>query len=147
ERDTINGYCGHLSLNSAVENWLTHDGHWKEPGGYHNFPVSNLVNAAYALENNGYPVFRQFPELFNATYAMLKYSFPNMLVSAFGDTGRAFQSPGTVEVGLAVAAKYNWPELPNMMAAMKTLLDHGMHDRSNSGIFGLLTYLPEFPET
>ncbi|HZH71769.1 MAG TPA: heparinase II/III family protein [Mariniphaga sp.] len=147
ERDTINGSCGHLSLASTVENWLTHDGHWKEPGGYHNFPVSNLVNAAYALEKNGYSVFKRFPELFSATYAMLKYSFPNMLVSAFGDTGRAFQSPQTVETGLAIAAKYNWPELPNMMAAMKTLLEHGMHDRSKSGIFGLLTFLPEFPET
>lgn len=147
ERDTINGSCGHLSLSTTVENWLTPDGHWKEPGGYHNFPVSNLVKATLALEKNGYRVFQQFPELFEATYAMLKYSFPNLYVSAFGDTGRASQSPETLEVGLAIAAKNNRPELPGMMAAMNTLIDRGMHDRSKSGIFGLLTFLPEFPKT
>ena len=147
ERDTINGSCGHLSLASTVENWLTPDGHWKEPGGYHNFPVSNLVKAALALEKNGYPVFQQFPELFNATYAMLKYSFPNLLVSAFGDTGRASQSPETLEVGLAVAAKYDRPELYGMMSAMNIIMERGMHDRSKSGIFGLMSFLPEFPET
>lgn len=147
ERDTINGSCGHLSLASTVQNWLTPDGHWKEPGGYHNFPVSNLVKAILALEKNGYTVFQKFPELFEATYAMLKYSFPNLYVSAFGDTGRASQSPETLEVGIAIAAKYNRPELPGMMAAMNMLIDREMHDRSKSGIFGLLTFLPKFPET
>jgi len=147
ERDTIDGSCGHLSFASTVKNWLTPDGHWKEPGGYHNFPVSNFVKAAMALDKNGYAVFQQFPELFDATYAMLKYSFPNLLVSAFGDTGRASQSPETLEIGLAVAAKYNRPELHGMMSAMKIIMERGMHDRSKSGIFGLLSFLPKFPET
>ncbi len=147
EKDTIDGSCGHLSLASTVEDWLTPDGHWKEPGGYHNFPVSNLVKAAMALEKNGYDVFQQFPELFEATYAMLKYSFPNLLVSAFGDTGRASQSPETLEAGIAIAHKYDRIEVHGMMSAMDILIKRNNYDRSKSGIYGLLTYLPEFPET
>lgn len=146
EKDTINGSCGRLSLATTVKEWLTPDGHWKEPGGYHNFPVSNLIKAAFALEKNGYPVFRQYPELFDATYAMLKYSFPNLYVSAFGDTGRAFQSPETLEIGLVIAHGYNRPEISGMMAAMNTITGRGMYDRSKSGLLGLLTYLPDFPE-
>jgi hypothetical protein len=145
ERDTINGSCGQLAMPSTVEKWLTHDGHWKEPGGYHNFPVSNLVVAALALEKNGYDVFRKFPALFEATYAMLKYSFPNLMVSAFGDTGRASQSPATLEIGLAIALKYNRMELPGMMSAMNALINGGLYSREQSGLLGLLTYLPELP--
>ncbi len=146
EKDTINGACGRLSLATTVKDWLTPDGHWKEPGGYHNFPVSNLIKAAFALEKNGYPVFQKYPELFDATYAMLKYSFPNLYVSAFGDTGRAFQSPETLEIGLVIATKYNRPEVSGMMAAMNTLVGRGLYKRSSSGILGMLTYLSDFPE-
>ena len=146
EKDTINGACGRLSFATTVKKWLTPDGHWKEPGGYHNFPVSNLIKAAYALEMNGHDVFQKYPELFKASYAMLKYSFPNLYVSTFGDTGRAHQSPETLEIGLAVAAKYQRPEIPRMMAAIQTLMDHGLYDRKNAGILGLLTYLPDLPE-
>jgi hypothetical protein len=53
EKDTINGGCGQLALPSTVQKWLTPDGHWKEPGGYHNYPVTNLLIAAMALEKNG----------------------------------------------------------------------------------------------
>ncbi|MFP4367488.1 MAG: hypothetical protein ACLFQA_10380 [Bacteroidales bacterium] len=116
-----------------MERWLTHEGHWKEPGGYHNFPVSNLIRGALALERNGYDVFRRFPELFEATYAMLKYSFPNLNVSAFGDTGRASQSPMTLEAGLAIAAKYERPELGGLMSAMNALIDGGKYKREESG--------------
>ncbi|NLJ01029.1 MAG: hypothetical protein GX371_07760, partial [Bacteroidales bacterium] len=146
ERDTIDGSCGHLSLSTTVKDWLTPDGHWKEPGGYHNFPVSNLIKAAFALEKNGYPVFIDYPELFDATYAMLKYSFPNLFVSAFGDTGRAYQSPETLEIGLVIADKYKRPEISGMMAAMNMLIQREMYERSSSGILGLLTYLPDFPD-
>ncbi len=146
ERDTINGACGRLSFATTVREWLTPDGHWKEPGGYHNFPVSNLVKAAFALEKNGYPVFQEYPELFDATYAMLKYSFPNLYASAFGDTGRAYQSPETLEIGLVLAAKYNRPEISGMMAAMTTLIERGIYKRSGADMLGMLAYLPDFPE-
>jgi len=145
EKDTINGGCGQLALPSTVEKWLTPDGHWKEPGGYHNYPVSNLLVAAFALEKNGYNIFRRFPALFKASYAMLKYSFPNLTVSAFGDTGRASQSPETLEIGLIGAIKYNQPELPEMLASMKKLIEGGRYKRENSGYMGLLCFLPELP--
>jgi hypothetical protein len=147
ERDTISGSCGQLGLPSTVENWLTPDGHWKEPGGYHNFPVSNLLIGALALDNNGYDVFRQFPALFQASYAMLKYSFPNLRVSAFGDTGRAFQSPQTLEIGLAIAVRDNLAIVPGMMAAMNQLTDGGIYKREDSGFLGLLCFLPELPKS
>ena len=146
EKDTINGACGQLALPSTVEKWLTSDGHWKEPGGYHNYPVGNLLEAALALEKNGHDVFRKFPALFRASYAMLKYSFPNLTVGGFGDTGRASQSAESLEIGLVGAVKYNQPELPEMLASMKKLIDGGVYKRERSGIVGLLCFLPEIPE-
>ncbi len=146
-KDTINGKCGQLALPSTVEKWLTPDGHWKEPGGYHNYPVGNLLLSSLALEKNGCNVFRQFPALLKASYAMLKYSFPNLTVGGFGDTGRATQSGESLEMGLIGAVKYSQPELPEMVASMKKLIDGGIYQRDKSGITGLLCYLPEIPET
>ncbi|MBL7968526.1 MAG: heparinase II/III family protein [Prolixibacteraceae bacterium] len=146
EKDTINGGCGQLAFPSTVEKWLTHDGHWKEPGGYHNYPVGNLLVSAMALEKNGYDIFRKFPAMFRASYAMLKYSFPNLTVGAFGDTGRASQSAESLEIGLLGAVKYNQPELPEMLASMKQLTDGGIYKREKSGFLGLLCFLPEIPE-
>jgi hypothetical protein len=146
ERDTINGSCGQLALPSTVDKWLTHDGHWKEPGGYHNYPVGNLLVSALALENNGYDIYAKFPQLFKASYAMLKYSFPNLTVSAFGDTGRAAQSAESLEMGLLGAIKYNQKELPEMLASMKKLIDGGKYKRESSGFLGLLCFLPEIPD-
>jgi len=146
KKDTINGGCGQLALPSTVAKWLTADGHWKEPGGYHNYPVGNLLVASLALEKNGHDVFRQFPALFKASYAMLKYSFPNLTVGGFGDTGRASQSAESLEIGLVGAVKYNQPELPEMLASMKKLIDGGIYKREKSGFIGLLCFLPEIPE-
>ncbi len=147
QKDTINGNCGQLALPSTVEKWLTPDGHWKEPGGYHNYPVGNLLVASLALEKNGHDVFRRFPALFRASYAMLKYSFPNLTVGGFGDTGRASQSGESLEIGLIGAVKYNQPELPEMAASMRKLMDGGIYQREKSGLTGLLCYLPEIPKT
>ena len=146
EKDTINGSCGQLALPSTVEKWLTPDGHWKEPGGYHNYPVGNLLLASLALEKNGYDVFRRFPALFKASYAMLKYAFPNLTVGAFGDTGRASQSPESLEIGLIGAEKYNQSELPEMLASMQLLIEGGKYRREESGYLGLLCFLPDVPE-
>jgi len=146
-KDTINGACGQLALPSTVEKWLTPDGHWKEPGGYHNFPVGNLLISALVLEKNGYNIYRKFPALFRASYAMLKYSFPNLTVGAFGDTGRSSQSAESLEIGLLGAVKYDQPELPEMLASMKKLIDGGIYSRDKSGYLGLLCFLPEIPET
>jgi hypothetical protein len=145
KKDTINGACGQLALPTTVEKWLTADGHWKEPGGYHNYPVGNLLISALALEKNGYDIFIKFPALFRASYAMLKYSFPNLTVSAFGDTGRASQSAESLEIGILGAIKYNHPELPEMLASMKKLVDGKKYKRENSGFLGLLCYVPDLP--
>ena len=147
DKDTINGGCGQLALPTTVKTWLTPDGHWKEPGGYHNYPVSNLLYSALALEKNGYDIFRRFPALFKASYAMIKYSFQNLTVGGFGDTGRESQSAESLEIGLTGAAKYDQPELPDMLAAMKKLIDGGIYSRERSGYLGLLCFLPEIPET
>lgn len=146
EKDTINGSCGQLALPSTVERWLTHDGHWKEPGGYHNYPVSNLLIASLALEKNGYSVFKRFPELFRASFAMMKYAFPNLSVSAFGDTGHATPSGVSLEIGLIGAVKYGERELDEMAASMQKLIDAGKYRRESAGFLGLLCYLPEIPK-
>ncbi len=146
-KDTINGAYGQLALPSTVKNWLTPDGHWKEPGGYHNYPVGNLLISSLALEKNGYDIFRKFPALFQASYAMLKYSFPNLTVGGFGDTGRASQSAESLEIGILGAAKYNQPILPDMLASMKKMVDGGIYKRERSGFLGLLCFLPNLPET
>lgn len=146
ERDTINGAYGQLALPSTVQKWLTPDGHWKEPGGYHNYPVGNLLLSAMALEKNGYDVFRKFPALFKATDVMLKYAFPNLSVGAFGDTGRAYPSAESLEIGLWAAVKYSQPELQGMLASMKQLIGQGRYQRENAGYLGLLCFLPELPE-
>lgn len=146
EKDSVKGGCGQLAMPSTVEKWLTHDGHWKEPGGYHNYPVTNLIQSALALEKNGHDVFTRFPELFQASFAMLKYAFPNLMVSAFGDTGRASQSPQSLEIGLIMAARDGRPELPGMISAMNQLISGGLYKRDEAGWLGLLCYLPELPE-
>lgn len=146
EEDYIDGLCGRYSFGSTVEKWLTPDGHWKEPGGYHTYPVTHLLKASFALENNGYRVFETYPAFFDASYVMLKYTFPNFQGSSFGDTGRPRQSPECLEIGIAMADKYNRNEIQSMAAAMDILLKDGSYKRENSGFFGLLCFVPELPE-
>lgn len=146
-RDTIKGDCGQLSLPTALSKWFTPDGHWKEPGGYHNYPVSSLLKSALAMEKNGYPIFKMFPTLFNASFVMLKYSFPNLKVSSFGDTGRASQSPEMLEIGIDMADKYNLPVLNQLTASMDVLIKNNQYRREESGFLGLLSFLPSIPES
>jgi len=144
-KDTINGSCGHLSIPSTVKQMMTPDGHWEEPSGYHNFPVSNLLISSIAMEKNGYGIFSKSPELLQASYVMLKYSFPNLMAPSFGDTGPASQSAECLEIGMAMAKKYTHPILPQLAAAMQVLIDKKGYKREASNYLGLLSYLPELP--
>ncbi|HET7896767.1 MAG TPA: hypothetical protein VFL47_03840, partial [Flavisolibacter sp.] len=144
-KDTINGSCGHLSLPSVVDKWLTPDGHWKEPGGYHNFPISSLLVSAVAMENNGYNIFGKFPALFQSSYVLLKYSFPNLMAPSIGDTGPVSQSPQCLEIGLLMAKKYGSSLLPQLTAAMAALMQNNGYKRSAADYLGLLCYLPQLP--
>lgn len=144
-RDTIRDGCGQLAMPSTVEKWLTPDGHWKEPGGYHNYPVSKLIEAAMMLDNNGIEVFKMYPQLFDAAHVMLKYSFPDLTASSFGDTGRPVQSPYCLEIAIRKAHENKLPILSNLLVSMHQLLERKMYDRSEGGIEGLLCYLPELP--
>ncbi|MFN5913642.1 MAG: heparinase II/III family protein, partial [Chitinophagaceae bacterium] len=143
ERDTINGGCGHLSLPSVVKELLTPDGHWKEPGGYHNYPISSLLIAGLALENNGYPVFKLHPELLDASYVMLKYSFPNLMAPSFGDTGPSSQSPLCLEIGIRMAQRYSNNIADELISGIKLLQEQKGYRREKSDYLGLLCYLPE----
>ena len=145
-RDTVVEGCGQLSLPSAAKLLFTPDGHCKEPGGYHNYPVSKLIEAALMLENNGYQIFNQYPILLKASYVMLKYSFPDLTASAFGDTGRPRQSMECLESAILMADKYQLPILPDLLNAAMILEQAGQYDRSKSGLTGLLCYLPELPK-
>ncbi len=145
-RDTIvEGGGGQLSLPTALKKWFTPDGHWKEPGGYHNYPVGSLLRSALAMEKNGYPVFQQYPTLFNSSFVMLKYSFPNFKVSSFGDTGRPSQSPEMLEIGIEMADKYKLQVLNQLTASIDVLIKNKQYKREESGFMGLLSYLPTIP--
>ena len=144
-KDTVNGGCGHLALPSVVSNWLTPDGHWKEPGGYHNFPVSSLLISAMAMETNGFNVFGKFPALFQSSYVLMKYSFPNLIAPSIGDTGPVSQSAECLEIGLLMAKKYGSTMLGQLSAAMDVLIQKKGYKREASGWLGLLSYLPELP--
>jgi hypothetical protein len=146
-KDTVNGPCGHLALPSVVSRWLTPDGHWKEPGGYHNFPISNLSISGLAMEKNGYNVFDAYPALLQSSYVLLKYSFPNLSAPSMGDTGPVSQSPQCLELGMAMAKKYNNPILPQLTAAMDVLIQKKGYKRETSDYLGLLSFLPEIPSS
>lgn len=145
-RDTIVNGCGQLSLPSAMKTWFTPDGHWKEPGGYHNYPVSNLIESAMMLENNGYEIFNKYPGLLKSAYVMSKYSFPNLTASAFGDTGRPRQNINCLEIGIKMAQKYKLPVLADLVDVVKIMEHEGLYDRSKTGVMGLLCYLSDLPE-
>ena len=144
-KDTINGACGHLAMPSVVEKWLTPDGHWKEPGGYHNFPVSSLLTSAIAMEKNGYNIFGKFPALFQSSYVLLKYSFPNFSAPSIGDTGPVSQSTDCLEIGLLMAKKYGNKISEALTAAMDVMIKQKGYKRESNDYLGLLCYLPEIP--
>jgi len=143
--DKISGSYGRLSLTSTCERLLTPDGHWKEPGSYHNFPVGKLLQASVAAEKNGYKVFTEFPQLYQASYGMMKYLFPNNKVMAFGDSYRVGMDPRHLEIAISMANKYDDPVLPALVTVMGKLIENG-YQRENSGWFGLLSNIGELPK-
>ncbi|HTE11259.1 MAG TPA: hypothetical protein VK645_09815, partial [Chitinophagaceae bacterium] len=145
DKDTINAECGHLAIPSVIEKWLTPDGHWKEPGGYHNFPISSLLVSAMAMENNGYNIFGRYPALLQSSYVLLKYSFPNFSAPSIGDTGPVSQSPECLEIGILMAKKYGNGIAGQLIAAMDIMIQKKGYKRETSGYLGLLCYLPEIP--
>ena len=148
ERDTIIGNFGQLGLPTTMEMHFTHDGHWKENAGYHDMPVGDLLQAAVPVENNGYPVLERHPALFEASYAMLRYSFPNLQLMGYGDIGGwRHQSPRNLEIAIRFAADYDPSLLPGLVSSMNRLVDAGLYDRARSGWYGLLVYLADLPET
>jgi hypothetical protein len=144
EKDTIDGVFGHRSLRATVDVWLTPDGHWKEPGIYHAYPVTNLLKACMAMENNGYKIFEKYPALFDASSIVMKYVYPNLYFSSFGDSDRSYPNSELFEIGLIFAYKYRPEALPALLACMDQLLkfDYYKRDRINS-VYALLSYLPE----
>lgn len=145
DKDYVSKGCGQISLRTATKRDFTPDGHWKEPGSYHNYPVDRLLSAAMMMENNGFQVFKNYPILLQAAYVMLKYSFPDMTASAIGDSNRPKQSSTALELALKVADRYKMPVLPDLVYAAKVLESKGEFDRSKANLTGLLCYLPKLP--
>lgn len=147
ERDTIIDNFGQLALPSTIKMHLTEDGHWKENAGYHDMPVGDLLLAAVPAEKNGYRVFEKYPALYQASYAMLRYSFPNLQIMGFGDIGRwKHQSPRNLELAIRFASEYAPEILPGLTGSLHRLIEAGLYDRADSGWYGLLTYLHNLPE-
>jgi len=147
QRDTIIGNFGQLALPTTMEMHFTKDGHWKENAGYHDMPVGDLLQAAVPVENNGYGVFEDHPALYQASYAMLRYSFPNLQIMGYGDTGGwKHQSPRNLEIAIRFASQYAPDLLPGLTGSLNHLIKAGLYDRANSGWYGLLTYLAQLPD-
>lgn len=148
QKDTIHDGCGHLAIPSMIARWLTPDGHWKETAGYHNYATGNFLVSALIMEKNGYPVFEKYPALFQASYVLLKYAFPNLLNPAFGDNaGRPSESPRSLEIALVMAQHQKDVSLRDRLAtSMNALLSSGRYRRSTSGYLGLLCFLPNIPK-
>jgi len=147
ERDTINANWGQLGLPTTIEKHFTPDGHWMENAGYHDMPVGDLLVAAVPVENNGYRVFEDHPALYQASFAMLRYSFPNLQLMGYGDIGgRRHQSPKNLEIALRYASAYAPEMVPGLVSSLGRLIDQGLYDRSKAGWYGLLTYLAELPD-
>ncbi len=147
ERDTINRNFGQLALPTTMEMHFTEDGHWKENSGYHDMPVGDLLQAAVPVENNGYTVFQDHPTLYQASYAMLRYSFPNLQIMGFGDLGRwKHQSPRNLELAIRFASEYAPEMLTGLTGGLNQLISAGLYDRAEAGWYGLLTYIDDLPE-
>jgi hypothetical protein len=147
ERDTVIDNFGQLALPSTIKMHLTEDGHWKENAGYHDMPVGDLLLAAVPVEKNGYRVFENFPALYQASYAMLRYSFPNLQIMGFGDIGRwKHQSPRNLELAIRFASEYAPELLPGLTGSLNRLIEAGLYDRADSGWYGLLNYPDNLPE-
>lgn len=146
DKDTIIGRAGHTSLRTTMVEWFTPDGHWKEPGGYHTFPVSNLLRASLAMEKNGYRVFDKYPALLDAATVALKYVFPNLYISSFGDSGRSVPDSQLIELALVFARDYYPEAMPGLLSCAALLERNGYFDRSKAGVYGLLCFLPGIPE-
>lgn len=148
DSDFKNGECGQLGLSTTMKTHFTEDGHWKENSGYHDMPVGHLLESAIAVENQGISVFQNYPSLFQASYAMLRYSFPNLQMMGFGDIrGWRYQSPKNLEIAIRYAFKYNHPELTGLVSSLQQLIDLSLYERKDSGWHGLLSYLPSLPRT
>lgn len=148
QSDTVHDGCGHLAIPSMISRWLTPDGHWKETAGYHNYATGNFLISALIMEKNGYPVFEKYPALFQASYVLLKYAFPNLKNPAFGDNGgRPSENPTSLEIALVMAGRQRDTALRDRLyASMHSLLDAGRYERTSSGYLGLLWFLPRVPE-
>lgn len=142
-RDYANGSCGQFSIAGATERFFTHQGHWIEPAGYHNMAVNGLLEASLMVENNGYKVFGENPQLFKASYALLRYAFPNGRTLGFGDTGGGPTSPENLEIAIVGAKKYDSPVTPILVNELHQMIEEGHYSRSESGYLGLLSYTPE----
>jgi hypothetical protein len=75
----------------------------------------------------------------------LKYSFPNLTLSAFGDTGRASQSGRILEMGIIGAMKGKFREISEMVSGLQLLIKEGKYRREQAGYIGLLCFPDKLP--
>ncbi len=147
DKDTIDWRWGHVSLKTAVDTWFTPDGHWKETAGYHSGTVMGILKAALAAEKNGYPVLLKYSSLFKAASVIMKYAYPNLYISTFGNAARTPVNPELIELGMVFAEKDRPEELPQLQACWNLLTTRELYSRDKADYFGLLTYIPEVKNT
>jgi hypothetical protein len=123
-------------------------GLWKEPPGYHNFPMRAAVRAAAALDANGYAPYKTYPKLLKAQYALFRFAFPNGTSIEYGDSSpSSYPDPVNLEFALAGARNAGMVETEATLTAyLKLMIDQGQYTR-RAGFKQLLTFVPELAET
>lgn len=106
-------------------------GLWKEPSGYHQFPVRAAVRAAAAMEVNGYTPWTDYPALLKATYAQFRFSFPDSTIVQFGDSSPAmYPDAVSLEFAHAAARREDLPEADLLAAYLGGMIDKGQYVRA-----------------
>lgn len=105
-------------------------GLWKEPSGYHQFPIRAAVRAAAAMEVNGYTPWADYPALLKATYAQFRFSFPDGSIVQFGDSSPAmYPDAVSLEFALAAARRGDLPEADLLAAYLGGMIEKGQYVR------------------
>lgn len=105
-------------------------GLWKEPPGYHQFPIRAAVRAAAAMEVNGYAPWTDYPALLKATYAQFRFSFPDGTIVQFGDSSPAmYPDAVSLEFAHAAARRADLPEADLLAAYLGGMIDQDQYVR------------------
>ena len=140
-------HLGSVPWDLFFERAIDDNGLWKEPPGYHAFPMRAAVRVAAALDVNGYQPWTNYPELLKAQYAYFRFSFPDSTTVQFGDSSASMYPDAiNLEFAIAGARRNNLAIEEELTAYLQLLIDKGIYQRE-ADYKQILYYVPELKET